>query len=394
MLSNHESKSNRLDPPHDLMLASAHDSSVVERSAPWLSMAGRDPATSNDQVDRQTNELLSYVQQQNDEIDARQSELNARLAQLDNELRAARLRSGLDNGSDLLEEDHVHEDNAAGQTELTKHDSAKVEKTSPSLPVSDAPSVALDEDGFVAKQSRYDTSGLAANPTGLHVVPQHSKDGPRNASQTSHETLKSPSPSVNQLHQTQADSDLRAIATSLDASEIESERRLLAERKLELDRRKAMLQRMHDETQSLHREALEMRLVTEQLWIEISGKAPAEHVTELLNTLRSRLHERYAEEQKSIDADRAELTNVQRTIERKQEEIREQSRRLQEWVESRHDELKSIASEIDARSMMLDRREHRMQDELSKWEAQRRAYHKQLGSLLGKLDIADLQTED
>ena len=197
---------------------------------------------------------------------------------------------------------------------------------------------------------------------------------------------------LNSSHLSRLDSgvDIQAMASSLDASELESERRLLAERKIELDRRKAVLQRMQDDTQALHREALEMRLVTEQLWIEISEKAPADHVTELLGTLRGRLDEEYKAQQQVVDDRKDELVELKDLIEGKQEDLRDQSRKLQEWVESRHDDIKSYAAQVDAREMLLDRREHRMQEEFSKWEATRNAYQQQLQSVLAKLNLNGL----
>jgi chromosome segregation ATPase len=194
----------------------------------------------------------------------------------------------------------------------------------------------------------------------------------------------------NNLSRVDSGADIQAMASSLDASEMESERRLLAERKIELDRRKSVLQRMQDETQALHREALEMRLTTEQLWIELSEKAPADHVNELLASLRGRLDEHYTAQQKTIGDRKSELVDLKQLIEAKQEDIREQSSKLQEWVESRHDEIKSFAAEVDAREMLLDHREHRMREEFAKWEAQRGSYQQQLQGLLQKLNLSGI----
>ena len=98
VISQNESKSNRVDPPHDLLSLAEAD---AESTNLWLAYAGRDPDSMAQQVDRQANELISYVQDQNREIDERQAELNAKLAQLDNQLRNARLLTD-ESGIDLL----------------------------------------------------------------------------------------------------------------------------------------------------------------------------------------------------------------------------------------------------------------------------------------------------
>ncbi len=537
LLSQNESKVNRLDPPHDLTLA--NNERVVEASAPWMSLAGRDPATKGDQLDRQTSELLSYVQQQNDEIDARQAELNAKLARLDNELRAARLTTGLDNGTDLLAsagKGATEESSTDATTEVTTEKSSGMAAASEVTPsqdsltsgsgivldevtagestnvATDAPPSASAAEDAVSVQRNVDSTfqefeeveRLVAQFTGSSddsnsevpadsgmvaetqiVEPQvaetqivetqivetqvidtldnsHSqperiadsgmylredsahverRDVPANEpapteireqleaspsisddrTETNPSTdISEPQPAVTENVERPASTnvpasnvtgswtekpfpallgdaklgsrdlaadDIQAMASSLEASEMESERRLLAERKVELDRRKETLQRMQDETQALHREALEMRLVTEQLWIEISGKAPTANVESLMETLKSRLNEQYESHQKTIDQRKAEMQGLQELVEQKQANVREQSVKLQQWVESRHDEIKSYAAEVDAREALLDRREHRMAEEFSKWEAQRSAYQSQLQSLLSKLNL-------
>ena len=438
-------KAMRIDPPHDLMLANRED----EPAPPWMAIAGLDPTASDDQLDRQTSELLAYVQQQNDEIDLRQAELNAKLAQLDNELRAARLRATRDAGVELVS--GAPSDSAIPATSF---DSAKSESAIKHAP---SQSYGMDLDGMsesnapptetLAKENAVDSqmSDMREFDEVSHIVAQFADaepttiednvspevtqpnfaatsateqtdsedrgekavnadepkeqkrffriDGAHKLGEHRRDLDKVPLQEVpiQELHsssvgRTELDLELQAMASSLDASELESERRLLAERKIELDRRKSVLQRMQSETQSLHREALEMRLVTEQLWIEISEKAPPEHVNELLTSLRARLDQHYVEQQKEIQDQAGELVELKESIEQKQEDLRLQSNQLQQWVETRHDEIKSYAAEVDARELLLDRREHRMREEISKWEATRAAYQQQLQGLLSKFE--------
>lgn len=449
--SKSEVKAMRIDPPHDLMLANRED----EPAPPWMAIAGLDPTASNDQLDRQTSELLAYVQQQNDEIDLRQAELNAKLAQLDNELRAARLRATRDAGVELvsgampdsgmpsdpsvgsaISESAVASappqeygidlngmsETDAGPVELVAKENAVDSKASDmvefdevshivaqfadsekSVPapettvqVSEPQSSEVSEPERVGpEESEPEESELEASTgkpsdepkrffriDGAHKLGEHRRDLDKVPLQeVPIEELQSRS-----IGRSELDLELEAMATSLDAAELESERRHLAERKIELDKRKVVLQRMQSETQSLHREALEMRLVTEQLWIEISETAAPEHVNELLSNLRARLDQHYVEQQQEIKEQAGELVDLKESIEQKQEDLRLQSNQLQQWVETRHDEIKSYAAEVDARELLLDRREHRMREEFSKWEAARAAYQQQLQGLLSKFD--------
>ncbi len=433
-----EVKARRLDPPHDLMLANRGD----EPAPPWMAIAGLDPEAAGDQLDRQTSELLAYVQQQNDEIDQRQEELNAKLAQLDNELRTARLRTAREAGMELATDSTAtegsavdagialdgmseSEDEGIGMTAMREPEKPgkssgrnrptaggefeEVEELVAQFSGDSASSQSTGSSASVSKHDSNDSRMASADLSGQHDPKPSLQTADKSAAkratamqsdrkkfrvdmahQPANQSLGSDvvplADSIDGRTATDLDLELQAMASSLDASELESERRMLAERKNELDRRQATLQRMQSDTQAMHREALEMRLVTEQLWVEISDQAAPEHVQELLNSLRARLDEHYAEQQSGIDNQASELVTLKETIEQKQEELRSQSAQLQQWVEDRHDEIKSYAAEVDAREMLLDRREHRMHEEFSKWEATRNAYQKQLQGILKNLD--------
>lgn len=388
-----EIKSTRLDDAHDL-LTNGEASSSKES---WMAMAGKDPNATTAQLDRQTNELIAYVQQQNDEIDSRQSELNAKLAQLDNELRRARLTS-LDEGDDLS----VAPVRSAPSTTLP-------------LPESATPREAATSNNSASAEGGFESTAFREFDEVERIVAeiaQHSEIDPHSGVAELEEDTSTPDPVLGPSSQSTMDdnpfdlnlglgptthlrsngsgADIDAMASSLDASAVESEKRLLAERKIELDRRKAVLHRMQDETQALHREALEMRLVTEQLWARLSEQSPGDHLNELLTSLRARLDSHYATTKNTLLDRKNELMVLKNCIHEKQAELREQSHKLQDWVESRHEEIKSYAAQLDAREMLLDRREHRLQDEFSKWEAQRRGYKQQLQGLLQKLSLAGL----
>lgn len=402
-----QGKQNRLDPPHDLMVAPAEEPSI------WMSLAGRDPATAVDHLDRQTSELLAYVQQQNIEIDARQSELNAKLAQLDNELRASRLKSVQEGGADLSRSD------SASQEPMVTTSNAPSQRARPSefqefeeveklvAQLTDSPKNSDRNLAEVAERPRADADRLShparpdREPVRLGRVAASAGDVLATDAQTDHHlnphalassetrsqsTLDDPL-SVASINDLRTQTDMAKLVHSLDTSEIETERRLLAERTVELDRRKAVLQRMQEEIQKQHAEVLEARLATEQLWREIVDKTPADQANELLHALQDRINEQYAAQRKAVEARRNELVELKETIKSQQQEIREQSEKLHEWIVSRHGDLTSFSAEVDARAAFLDRREHRMREEFSKWEVQRDSYQQQLRGLLEKLNL-------
>ena len=412
-LSDPHAKSTRVDPAHELLDGDTADGDLNT----WLSVAGRDPAQVNQQLHRQTNEIMSYAEQRSEEIDSRQAELNAKLAQLDHELRKVRLQTAKDAGQDLLsgspDAPDVHRGVATKNTvqpsEATERQFSSFEElpeqpkyfTGTSNESELIPEARLPEFedvervvAKVTKQIDEQTTASDAMPKAAIVPPEQeaSMTDPMSDSDWPDEPALGPDePAAPELRQLGSVEGLDPAATSVEIRELESGRRLLAERSIELDRRKAVLQRMQDETQAVHREALEMRLVTEQLWTELSQKAPTEHLTQLLTSLRARLDNHYKSMNQTLTERKSELDSLQGQLRQKQDEIRQQSRKLQEWVECRHDEIKAKSAQQDARELLLDRREHCLQDEFAKWEAQRRQYKQQLQGLLQKISLAGLR---
>lgn len=164
-----------------------------------------------------------------------------------------------------------------------------------------------------------------------------------------------------------------------------SERRQLAERKAELDRQMTLVRRIETEANSLHREALEMRIVTEQLWGKLSDTIPADQLKALLAKMRTQLDAHYTKEKSSVEQHKQELAAMQGQLADQQQELREQSSKMQAWFASREEQLRGYANEVDARVTLLDRREQRLQDEFAKWQAERKDYESRLRGLSQKL---------
>ena len=417
-----DAKLNRLDPPHDLM------SSTADPATSWLAMAGRDPASASDHLDRQTSELLAHVQQQNEEIDARQSELNARLAQLDNELRAARLKSGLDGGTDLsrdgtslphdpsrsdpesIDADRPADDGAVtsqapeavgGPTEFPEFEEVEklVAQLSGSQEASDSATAEVSASAATnSVEQQAKTTDRLRRPL---AVTKHVTTRPDpNATQPIADSSVAEQPSIEAslsgrpreravAEPSCTEGEIDATFQRLDAGDLESQQRILAERTIELNRRESLLHELHGKVKSLYAEALESQLATEQLWNKIVAGAGTseEEAHDSLSTVRQQLDEFYVKEKQTLNDQKAELIRLQNSVEERRAEVNSQSGTLRDWMQSRHQQLTTFAAEVDERATLLDRREHRMRQEFSQWEAQRRAYQEQLHGLLKKLGM-------
>ena len=426
-------KSNRVDPPHDLLTTAEN---AAGESNPWMVYAGRDPESMTDQIDRQTSELMSYVKDQNREIDARQAELNAKLAQLDSQLRNARLRQVDDMGADLLANVECRADDQPAVTteENTKSSTTELEfaelgfaadqvsnmvSQSEDPLAAESPSEFDEVDRIVAQFTDSELREVSDDelwepelePPPVMTAEEPRRDGNHiqdDASQVEAETSATPtaspvadnSPAASKRdafpdllagsHLGRVDSTL-VSDDQLDSDAVAAERRILAERKLDLDRQQSVVNRLQEETQALHREALEMRIVTEQLWAKLSKTTSPAKLKELIGSLRSRLDQHYAREQETLESRKQEISGLQSVLEEKQQSIRQQSTRMQEWFASREQDIRTYANEVDARAALLDRREHRLESEFAKWEAERRSYEEQLQGLAQRIQLSGIQ---
>ena len=78
-------------------------------------------------------------------------------------------------------------------------------------------------------------------------------------------------------------------------ADIEEKRRVVQQRGEHADQRLAALQQLRGELERIHRETLEVRLATEELWAQLSGVAPPAVLTQSLGRIRAKLAQQYAQ---------------------------------------------------------------------------------------------------
>ena len=87
-------------------------------------------------------------------------------------------------------------------------------------------------------------------------------------------------------------------------AELEEQRRAVARRSEQLDRSRAALEQFRGELGQLHRETLEIRLATEELWVQLSGVAPPAALIQSLGGIRNKLAEHYRSAQSELRRER------------------------------------------------------------------------------------------
>jgi hypothetical protein len=175
----------------------------------------------------------------------------------------------------------------------------------------------------------------------------------------------------------------RRLADQQRRSEAElAEQRLAIERQSEeLDHRQAALDQSGDEVSQLHRETLELRLATEELWAQLAGNLPPAVLTHALGQTRAKLDEHYRLVIEQVDQRRAELGQMRTELASAEELLEAQNTQLQSWVVQRNQDLEARAEVLARQEQQLEEhsREHTRQRQA--WEVERLELEQELRRL-------------
>ena len=173
-------------------------------------------------------------------------------------------------------------------------------------------------------------------------------------------------------------------------AKLRSERREMAEqrrqvdgaqavRRIELDERTqrveeqwSVVQQLREDVLKMHRDALEMRLVTEQLWTSCNRQMSPEQATQAIAVLRRKLAEQLLLEQRSLDERRAEIEGLVERLDERRDKFVEERNELCLWKQQREAEIEEQAARLVAREQELATCEKQFRADRRKWEAERR----------------------
>ena len=135
----------------------------------------------------------------------------------------------------------------------------------------------------------------------------------------------------------------------------------------------------------MHRESLEMRLCTEQLWADLSGRASQPELTQRLARLRRGLADHFQLASQSLARQKDELQQLLSRLARQQKKIEVQRTELQRWAAQRQTALEEEAARLLSRQHALDRQDVEIRGLREQWEAQRREYQEEIRGLMSRL---------
>jgi chromosome segregation ATPase len=186
---------------------------------------------------------------------------------------------------------------------------------------------------------------------------------------------------LRQSRERQALEDRHQAATA----ELTDHRVRLEARQDWIERQKAGLEQVRTEILVLHRQSLEMRLLAEQLWSQISGRITPAEVTQAIAQLRQKLSEQYQLEEQSLQSRRDELVQLGERIAAQHQELTQLRTGLREWAAARQAEIGQQAAALVQRELALDEQHESLRQAERQWQFERRRYEQQIRDLASQL---------
>ena len=152
-----------------------------------------------------------------------------------------------------------------------------------------------------------------------------------------------------------------------------------------VERQRVGLENVRNEALSLHRQSLEMRLLAEQLWSQITSRLSPAEVTQSLAQLRTKLAEQYRLEEEQLGAKQRDLVELAERITAQHHDLAQLRSGLRDWAAARQTEIEHQASALINRELALDAKEDGFRHSQNAWQADRRRYEQQIRDLQNQL---------
>ena len=164
-------------------------------------------------------------------------------------------------------------------------------------------------------------------------------------------------------------------------AELDKKRRALERRTEHVDHCQAALREVRAELGRMHRETLEIRLATEELWAQLSATAPPAALTHSLGQIRARLADNYRLAGAGLDERKQELQTMQGELADQHEKLVRQKSQIEQWSARRQEEIQQQAARLVAREQELQQQQTQFETTSQQWDVQRLRYEQVIRKL-------------
>jgi hypothetical protein len=384
----------------------AEDLPAEEPSAELIAaVAGLSPEARREQLDLQAAQLGDHLRERLRGVDRREAQLNARAAQLEADVRASRvwlrerehefqeretqLQQQVDDllgqGSAAAGESEQHDLGATRQqlAEREHQTTLKENELRERRLETERQAAALRHSQQLWEQERTRQEEELARERERLTAENRSQEAEQNARSAEREEALAAQASQLQLAAAELAADRQAWeerrrlqAAALD-QRIKTAEGQLAERRDRQDARdqwlaeqRAGLDQLRGKVVALHRQALEMRLLAEQLWSQTGGRLASLEATQAIAQLRIKLAEHYRLEEQSLSEKREQLVALGQRLTDQHRELGQLREGLKGWLAARQTEIESQAAALAERELALDRQQETLVAERRAWQLQ------------------------
>ena len=165
----------------------------------------------------------------------------------------------------------------------------------------------------------------------------------------------------------------------------EEQTRTLQRREAELDKREQALEQVAEQLRGTQREALELRLATEETWLQLQGVLAPAALARSVAQIRGRLNEQFQLASDELKRRRSDLEAARLEITEQFNELQQQRQELDRWAQGRDKDIENRAAHLVAREQELDAQERAYQQEAHRWNQQRNEYQQEIQRLLAEI---------
>ncbi len=353
----------RIDAGHEV--GDSVDLPPADEPTPGVILAPDESAA--EQISLQAAQLAEHLRRRQQEMDHREAALNSRAARLESDTRAARLWieqrvAELSSGGEELSRERQELQRrlarlAAAEAAMQRRESPSGEDAEERKePKEQAEELRRTAEALESRKNQLDAAGRRLAESQVEI--QNLQE------QLTAERLEL-------AEQSAAFREQMAAERSQAMAELEEKRRAVERREEHADQCQAALKQLRGELERTHREALEIRLATEELWARLSGAAPPAALTRSIGNLRAKLAEQYAQAKCEQVERKQELEAVRRQILAEHDKLAQHKRQFERWVDGCREDCRQQASRLVAREQQLREEELRLRRQSQQWQAER-----------------------
>jgi len=158
----------------------------------------------------------------------------------------------------------------------------------------------------------------------------------------------------------------------------------LNRREAEIEQRQTALQHLQEELRASQREVLEMRLATEETWLQLQGALAPATLSRSIAQVRAKLADHFQMSTADVQNRRQDLENVRQELAEQNAHFQQQRADLQQWLERRERDIEQRAARLVSREQELDAQQRHYEQEARKWQIEQSQYQQEIQKLLGQ----------